>query len=139
MNTQKGFTLLELMIVIVVVGILAAVAVPSYQSYTIKTRRATAAACLMELSQFMERFYTVNLRYDQDTTGAAVALPTTQCRNNLTGHYNFSLSKTAQRTYIVQATPQGVQATKDPRNCGTLSLDQVGTKTAGGNPTECWK
>jgi type IV pilus assembly protein PilE len=140
MNMQKGFTLLELMIVVVVVGILAAIAVPSYQSYAIKTRRATAAACLTELSQFMERFYTVNLRYDQDTTGTAVALPGTQCQSNLTGHYSFAFLKPpTQRAYVIQAVPQGVQATKDPQNCGTLSLNQTGTRTAGGNPSECWK
>ena len=140
MNTQRGFTLLELMIVVVVVGILAAIAVPHYQSSVIKTRRATAAACLMELSQFMERFYTTNLRYDQSTAGAAVALPSTQCRNNLTGHYNFAFPKPpTQRAYTLQAIPQGIQATKDPRNCGTLSLDQAGVRSAGGNVSECWK
>lgn len=140
MNTQRGFTLLELMIVVVVVGILAAIAVPSYQSYAIKTRRAAAAACLMELSQFMERFYTTNLRYDQSTTGAAVALPSTQCQNSLTGHYTFTFSKApTQRAYTLQAAPQGIQATQDPQKCGALALDQAGVRGSTGGSSECWK
>jgi len=139
MNTQKGFTLLELMIVIVVVSILALIAVPSYQSYMIKTRRATAAACLLELSQSMERFHTVNMSYAKDTNGNDSVLPATQCRNDLTGHYVFSLTNQAARTYLVSAAPQGAQANNDPYACGTLTIDQAGQKDANGDISTCWR
>jgi len=139
MNTQKGFTLLELMIALVVVAILAAVAVPSYQSYMIKTRRATAAACLQEMSQWMERFHTVNMSYAKDTNGNDSTLPAMQCGNDLTGHYAFSLTNQATRTYLLNAEPQGVQASNDPSACGTLTLDQAGQKGANGNVSTCWR
>jgi type IV pilus assembly protein PilE len=132
MSIPKGFTLLELMIVAAIVAILAAVAVPSYSSYVIKTRRAAAAACLLELSQSMERYYTVNLKYTDAT------LPSTQCQNELDGYYTFSLddTKLGQRTYALQATPEGSQAADA---CGALGLDQAGTKTAGGEAASCWR
>jgi type IV pilus assembly protein PilE len=131
MNIPKGFTLLELMIVTAIVAILAAIAVPAYDSYIIKTRRAAAAGCLMELSAFMERHYTTNLTY----TGAT--LPTTQCQNDLDSYYTFGLDSTklAQRTYTLQAVPAGSQTTDA---CGTLGINQAGTKTYKSGATSCW-
>jgi type IV pilus assembly protein PilE len=141
MSTQKGFTLLELMIAVVVVAILAAIAVPNYQSYMIKTRRAAAAACLLELSQFMERFYTVNLRYDKDSNGTGVALPNTQCRTDLAGYYTFISENLAARTYILSAAPHGAQLDNDPSKCGNLTIDQAGKKGAaeGADVGMCWR
>ncbi|MCL2875585.1 MAG: type IV pilin protein [Betaproteobacteria bacterium] len=133
MNTQKGFTLLELMIVVMVIAILAAVAIPNYQSYTIKTRRATAAACLVELSQALERFHTVNMTY----TGSA--LPILQCNNDLKDHYTFSLTSVAARAYTLSAAPQGAQSSNDPASCGTLTINQAGQKGASGDVNACWK
>ena len=65
MNTSKvkGYTLIELMIVVAVVGILASVAYPAYKSQVEQTRRSTAQADLLELSSFMERWYTENFTY----------------------------------------------------------------------------
>jgi type IV pilus assembly protein PilE len=132
MNMPKGFTLLELMITLVIVAILATIAIPSYESYTLRTRRATAAACLLELSGFMERYYTVNLSY------VGATLPSTQCRNELSGHYDFSLddTKLKQRTYTLLATPKGAQTVDD---CGTLGIDQAGVKTNGSSTASCWQ
>ena len=139
MNTPKGFTLLELMIALVVVSILALIAVPSYQSYTIKTRRATAAACLLELSQWMERTFTANMSYAVDLQKNDIVLPSMQCTNNLAGHYTFSLRDQKPRTYILQAEPQGLQASSDPYGCGTLTFNQAGQKDADGDVSTCWK
>jgi type IV pilus assembly protein PilE len=141
MRTQKGFTLIELMIVVVVVSILAAIAVPSYRSSMLKTRRATAAACLLELSQYMERAYTKDLDYTKAVWPALAADGTDtrrQCQRDLADHYSFSLDPnvTAQRKYRIKATPQGGQ-TADP--CGTLTIDHAGTKGAGGGASSCWK
>lgn len=135
MNTQKGFTLLELMIVVTVIAILASIAIPNYQSYMIKTRRATAAACLLEMSQMLERFHTVNMTY----TGFTV--PSLQCSNDLAGHYTFSLTGLAARTYLLNATPQGAQSSKDPASCGTLTINQAGQKGVadGAVVSACWR
>lgn len=142
MNAHKGFTLIELLIVVVIVAILGAIAIPSYEAYTIRTRRATASACLLELAQFMERFYTVNLQYHQDTAGADVALPTPQCRSDLAGIYTFGFNgAVTARAYVIEAAPQGRQ-TRDA--CATLRIDQSGRKdlvgaAAGTTVAQCWR
>lgn len=136
-----GFTLIELMIAVAIVGILAMVALPSYRSYVAKTQRAAAQSCLSEMAQFMERVYTTNLRYDQNN-GAATTLPTVQCATDLSSSYAFALptASLSQRAFVVNATPQGSQASLDS-TCGTLSLNQAGTKAISGSGTaaRCWR
>ena len=138
----SGFTLIELMIVVAIVAILAAVAYPSYQQSVTKTRRTSAQACLVEMAQFMERFYTTNLRYDVTTGGVAVALANTTCRADTAPFYvlEFTAGQPTQSTYAVRAVPQGGQATAD-LGCGTLSLTQAGTKERSGSNAlnQCWQ
>lgn len=140
-SRSRGFTLIEMMIVVAIGGILLAVALPSYQSQMVRTRRAAAAACTAELAQFMERVYASNIRYDQNA-GAATALPATPCQTELAAHYSFGFAsgQPAQRSFVINATPQGGQAARDTA-CGTLSLDQANVKGQGGTGTAatCWR
>ena len=138
---RSGVTLIELLITISIVGILGAVAYPSYQTQMLRTRRAAAAGCLMEYAQYMERVYTGNLRYDQND-GAATALPTLNCATDSSPSYGFAFAsgQPQQRSYTLQAAPRGVQASRDTA-CATLGLTQTGTKTISGSGTvaDCWK
>jgi type IV pilus assembly protein PilE len=155
-RNQRGFTLVELMIVVAIVGILSALAYPSYQSHMQKTRRVAAAGCLMELAQWMERNYTTCLRYDRTGTapacGTAVAnaqLPALNCRNELNNAYTFQFTAAvapatnpAQATYALEAVPGAVQA-GDTR-CATITLNQAGVKGATGTDAataanSCWR
>lgn len=132
---SAGVTLLELLIVVTIVGILAAIAFPSYQRYVMRTNRAAARACLGEFSQSMERFYTTNMTY----IGAA---PNLGCftESNLGARYTFDINPAAaQRTYRVRAVPIGAQLAGDTQ-CGTLTLNQAGLRTESGSGTvnDCW-
>lgn len=139
---QAGVTLLELLIVVAIVAILSAIALPSYTRYITKTNRAAAAACLATDANYMERFYTSNLRYDQDTTKTPMTLPTPDCASTAqTGNnYSYAVSNLTATTYTLTATPINAQLKRDTM-CGTLTLDQTGTRTDSGSGAvaDCWQ
>ena len=123
-----GFTLVELMIVVAIIAILGAIAYPSYIEHVRKTRRAAAAGCMMEASQFMERYYTTNMGYDKDKGGAALAgLPASGCQTDLTDYYGITLESKSATAFSIKATRKGTQL-KDTK-CGDLTIDQKGTKS----------
>ncbi len=136
----RGFTLIELMIVVVIVAILASIALPSYQEQVRKSRRADAKAALMELSGFMERFYAANGRYDQDGGGNAVTLPFDESPKDGSSrkYYDLSLPAADLDTdeYELQAAAKnGQEADKvGGTSCATLTLDHLGVKS----PPDCW-
>jgi type IV pilus assembly protein PilE len=108
----RGFSLIELMIVVVIVAILGSIAYPSYLNQVTQFRRADAQAVLMEAAQFMERFYTENNRYDQDSGGTAVALPAPlreSPRDSGTKSYDISVQASTASTYTLRATPKNAQ------------------------------
>jgi type IV pilus assembly protein PilE len=136
---QRGFTLIELMIVVAVIAILTTIAYPAYTAYITKTKRKAAEACLSEYANFMERWYTTNLRYDKDSGGTNITFPPSpniDCAGTgQTGRdYGYSLAKTST-TYTLTATPSGSQATRDTL-CGSLTIDNTGARTP--TTTGCW-
>lgn len=136
MNHQKrsaGFTLIELMIVVAIIGIIAAVAYPSYRNNVMATHRANAQADMMSLAQWMERKY---LQQNYDYQG--VTLPQTRSPETGTKMYNISLKGLDKNEFTLEASPVGSQ-TDD--KCGTLTLEHTGAKEArkGGTTVPgCW-
>ena len=128
MNRIKtyGFTLIELMIVIAIIGIITAVAYPSYQSSMTKTRRSDGQAALLGVMNAEERYFTENNTYS--TTLADVNASSTSEE----GHYTISAAACGggiDQCVILTATPQGVQASD-----GNLTLNSLGVKL----PTDKW-
>lgn len=126
MNNKRGFTLIELMITVAIVGILAAIALPSYQNSVMKSRRADAKSSLMEFANIMERHATVNNSY----------LPNPAYTPQHTEYYTISITSNTGSAYTLTAAPIGSQADDE---CGTLTLSSDGTRTSGATDNSiCW-
>lgn len=130
---MRGITLLELMIVVTIVGILAAFAYPSYRAQILKTNRADGKAMLMELSQQLERCYTRFSAYNNG--GCAATFPSTSAN----GHYVVEDTVRTAVAYTLDATPQAGQT--DDADCGVLRLTSTGVEGSLGtddDDNDCW-
>lgn len=133
---STGFTLIELMIVVAVIGILAAIAYPSYMEHVRKSRRAEAQSVLMDIGT-REQQLLLDTRAFKDTTDACSApilnvTPSASVCNNYT--LKVSVGTSAPPTFTATATPKNAQA-RD--TCGTLTLTHTGAMSATGTGT-CW-
>ena len=130
----RGFTLIELIIAVAVVGILAAVAMPSYREHIAASRRADAKSALLALAQLMERNYTERGTYASVTLGSTGIYPSTSPQ----GFYTLSITSQDANGFALSATRTGAQAGD---KCGNYTYDQAGTKgvaAATYTAAKCW-
>ena len=141
----QGFTLMELMVAVAIIGILSAIAIPSYRDSVMKSRRADAKAALMDLANAMERRFTENNSYKGAAGTIATPADTGAARiynvdSNTATYYDVTINASDDTTYTLQAAPKAAQAGD---KCGTLTLNNAGVENIAGGSTgvtaaDCW-
>jgi len=137
MKLQKGFTLIELMVVVAIIAILASIGYPMYTGYVQKSRRASAQAHLMDIAQREQQYLMDARAYALDPNGLTALNMNTP--NDVSAYYSIGITGSntagAPPTFTATATPTGVQASDQ---CGTLRIDNTGNKTASTGASGCW-
>ncbi|QNK70160.1 type IV pilin protein [Variovorax sp. PAMC26660] len=127
-NKARGFTLIEIMIVVAIIGVLSAIALPAYQSYVLKSRRADAKNAVLDMASRQERFFSINNKYTG--TAADLGYSGLPLDVNASGSSYYSLSvttSTGPAGFVAKATPTGTQQ-KDTE-CYTFQVDQTGAQS----------
>ena len=133
---QSGFTLIELMIVVAIIGILAAIAYPAYSQYVVRANRSAAQSFILGVANKQEQYMLDARAYANDLGTLGMTTP-----GEVSAKYAITIANVgnAPPTYSIVATPTGTQATQDTK-CGTLTINQAGQKGISGTGTvaDCW-
>ena len=145
-NAEKGFTLIELMIVVAIIAILATIAYPSYQEYVMRSRRVEGQSLLNDAAARQERWRAQNGEYLTNGSASDIAtkLKLAHLEKSENGYYALGITKAADSSdggYTLTATRTGVQA--NDRKCGDFTLNAAGKKDmvvgTPGTVQQCWR
>jgi len=138
-HRSGGFSLVELMIVVVVIALLAAIAIPSYTSYMLDSRRVDGVSFLTEVAGEQVRFFSENNRYA--ATMAELGYGNDATDNSNEGFYTLSITTSnANQSYVLTATPVAAGPQANDTECAVLTLNSSKQKTVSGTgtPADCW-
>lgn len=130
---QSGFTLIEIMIVVMIVAILAAIAIPAYHRYVVRAHRTDATRTLLDLAGRQEHYFYSNNTYAPDvTTLGGTATMAGQ-------FYTVAVNSADTKNFSITATAISTQATEDTE-CGNFTINRQGQQTVSGTGTKaaCW-
>lgn len=143
-QTSAGVTLLELLVVVVIVGILAAIAVPSYRNYVLRAQRSDATATLLRIAAAQEKFYLQNNTYTTTFGTGGLNLGATNASEH--GWYTVAIAKNPELTQGFTATATAPSTSPQYRDteCREFSINEAGqrgAKNAAGtvNTDVCWR
>lgn len=141
----RGFSLIELMVVVAIISILASIAYPSYTQYVMRSNRQAARAMLLQVADRQEQYFLDNRSYaatltDLGYANAVIAIDkdgqlSTTTTPKIT--YRVWVTNRTATTYTLSAAPEGIQSERDA-DCGALSLASSGLRTQSGSATNCW-
>lgn len=130
---NRGLTLIELVVTVVIIGILASIAIPSYERYVSKSRRAEAKGALLDLATHLERYYADNRTYAGATVVGMLGGALTEH-----GDYTLTIESLTANAYTIVAQPGGRQLGDE---CGSFALTSTGTKSVKDgslSSDKCW-
>ena len=144
-SQQKGVTLLELMVVVVIIGIIAAIAYPSYTQFIVKSKRVASTSVLLQVADRQQQFFMDNKQYATKLSTLGFAADEYMINDDGTmvsasdsrRTYKITLSGATATAFTVEAIPQLVQASRDT-DCGTMTLSNAGAKGQSGYGDNCW-
>ncbi|CEK11174.1 type IV pilin protein [Legionella hackeliae] len=142
---KNGFTAIELLLVLAILGIFIGIAYPAYQSYLLHDRRYDGQVALLDLASQMEHFYAERLTYKTATIGTGKSTDIKSTNLSSERWYVLTILSQTSDSFILHATP--INAQKRDKECQTFTLDHLGIKGIAAGPygepsattTQCWK
>lgn len=131
---NAGITLMELLVVVTVIGVLAAIAIPSYRGYTMRASRADGKAALLAVSGQLERCFTRFNAYDSEDCEVVLPVVSTE------GKYSIDATELNATRFVLQASAVAGEGQEQDDECGSFTLDSANARgiSGDGEAQRCW-